>query len=185
MPNAVSGAHVASLNTGALSTTHLRQLLIALIALTIALAMVAIEAPVAVEARASGKSDAQRLVKYAKSHLGKRFRIGSEGPRYFDCSGLVYRVYKQAGLIRKIGGGRMLAASYYRWFRRRGLVSRSKPQVGDLIWWTKRGRIAHMGLYIGGGRAISALVNPWGVKKHTVRGIRVKFLGYGHVRLGS
>jgi cell wall-associated NlpC family hydrolase len=102
----------------------------------------------------------------------------------FDCSGLVYRVYQQAGLLRKIGGKRMLAASYYRWFKQRGLVSRSNPQVGDVVWWTHHGRISHTGLYVGGGKVISALINPWGVKRTSLRGIRVKFLAFGHVRLG-
>lgn len=57
--------------------------------------------------------------------------------------------------------------------------------MGDLVWWTKHGRITHMGMYIGGGRALSALINPYGVRIHGLRSIRVKFLAFGHVRLGS
>jgi hypothetical protein len=40
-----------------------------------------------------------------------------------------------------------------------------------------------MGLYIGHGRALSALTT--GVKKHSLRGISVRFFAYGHVRLGN
>ena len=42
-----------------------------------------------------------RIVAIAKSHLGAHFRIGTTGMRYFDCSGLVYRVYQQAHDLRK------------------------------------------------------------------------------------
>ena len=148
--------------------------------------MIATVIPQATDARTPAPhhprgSQAARIVAIAKSHLGAHFRIGTTGMRYFDCSGLVYRVYQQAGLLNKIGGGRMRAATYYSWFRRHHMVSRSNPKPGDLIWWTKHGRIHHIGLYIGNGRALSALTT--GVKKHSLRGISVRFLAYGHVNL--
>jgi cell wall-associated NlpC family hydrolase len=186
LPYAVQGAALAPITT-AESVGRLRRLMLVFTAVALAIAIIAISTPsptFGADAN-SRSSQAARIVHFAKTHLGARFRIGSEGPRVFDCSGLVYRVYQQAGLLGKIGGKRMLAASYYRWFKQRGLVSRSNPQVGDVIWWTHRGRISHTGLYIGNGRAISALINPYGVKAHSIRGIRVRFLGYGHVRLGS
>lgn len=164
-----------------LSSGQVRRLLIIFMAVALAITLIAIEAPQATQA--SYRTDAQRVVAFARSHLGARFRIGTEGMRYFDCSGLVFRVYAQARLLKKIGGTRKRAAGYYSWLRQRGLVSRGNPRVGDLIWWTKKGRIAHMGLYVGGNRAISALINPYGVKRHTVRGIHVRFLAYGHTRL--
>jgi cell wall-associated NlpC family hydrolase len=52
-----------------------------------------------------------------------------------DCSGFVFRVYQQNGLLAKIGGGRKTAKGYYNWFRQRGLVSKKNPKVGDLIIW--------------------------------------------------
>jgi cell wall-associated NlpC family hydrolase len=161
----------------------MRRLIIALIAVALALTVVAVEAPVAVEARAKPRSDGDQIVKLVRSHMGKRFRMGSEGMRYFDCSGLVYRVYQQAGLVKKIGGSRMLAAQYYRWFRARGLVSKGNGKAGDLVFWRKGGRIHHIGIYVGHGVAVSALINPWGVRKHSLRGIGQKFAGYGHVKI--
>ena len=76
----------------------------------------------------------------------------------------------------------MRAAGYYRWFKNRGLLA-GRGHVGDLVWWKKNGTIKHIGIYIGGGYAVSALVNPWGVRKHTVRGIHMRLAAYGHVRL--
>jgi len=177
----VQGAALAPITTGVLSSGQFRRLIIILTAIALAFTLIAIETPAA--SQAATLSDADRVVAYARSHLGARFRLGTEGPRYFDCSGLVYRVYQQAGVLKKIGGSRKLAAGYYRWFRERGLLGRSNPKPGDLIWWTKRGHIEHIGLFVGSSRAISALINPYGVTKHSVGGIRVKFLAYGHAGL--
>jgi len=180
LPYLVQGAALAPITTGMLSSGHFRRLLIILTAIALAFTLIAVQAPAPTEAHGS---DAARVIAFAKSHLGARFRLGTEGMRYFDCSGLVYRVYQQAGVLNKIGGSRKLAAGYYRWFRERGLLGRSNPKAGDLIWYTKGGRITHMGLFVSGNRAISALINPYGVRSHSVRGIRVKFLSYGHVSL--
>jgi cell wall-associated NlpC family hydrolase len=109
--------------------------------------------------------------------------MGATGMREFDCSGLIYRVYQQAGLLKKVGGGRMTAAGYYRWFKQRGQANRSNPQVGDLAIWTQKGKIVHSGIYVGNGRVISALINPWGVKKTGVHSVGARLLAYLHVRL--
>jgi hypothetical protein len=180
---AVPGAAVALNTTGALAPGHFRRLVIALIAVALAITVVAIESPVAVEAKAKPRSDADQIVRLVRSHIGARFRIGTEGMRYFDCSGLVYRVYQQAGLVKKIGGGRMLAAQYFRFFRQRGLVNKRNGKAGDLVFWSKKGHIKHIGIYIGGGVAVSALINPWGVRKHRLYSIHQKFAGFGHVNI--
>jgi len=164
-----------------LSSGQLRRLLIILTAVSLAFTLMAIQSPAVTEGHQI--NDGGRVIAFARSHLGARFRMGAEGMRYFDCSGLVYRVYQQAGALNKIGGSRKLAAGYYQWFKSRGLLGRSNPKAGDLIWWTKGGRITHMGLYAGNSRAISALVNPYGVRSHSIHGISVKFLAYGHVNI--
>ena len=173
-------AHHPSAPSGA---THLRRVALVLIALALAVTLVAVEAPAAVEAGKRG-SEATRVIRFAKSHIGARFRLGTTGMRYFDCSGFVYRAYKQAGLLKRIGGTRKRAAGYYSWFRKRGLVSRRNPKPGDLIVWGKRGKgIQHIGIYMHSNRAISALVMPWGVRTHRVGGLHMPFKAYLHVRL--
>jgi cell wall-associated NlpC family hydrolase len=179
----MQGAALAPITTGLLSSGQFRRLAVALIAIALALTLVAIEAPAATEAHASGRTEAQQIVAIAKSHLGAKFRMGATGMRYFDCSGFIYRVYAQAGLLNRVGGERRLAAGYYHWFHQRGLASRSNPKVGDLIIWTHNGRISHSGIYIGNGRAISALINPWGVKITHINTIHAHFFAFLHVRL--
>jgi cell wall-associated NlpC family hydrolase len=153
------------------------------------LSLLAVEAPgVAAKGRWGGgqRTEAQRIVNHARSHIGRRFRLGTEGPRTFDCSGLVFRVYKEAGLLNRVGGSRRLAAGYYRYFKQRGKASRSNPKVGDLVVWRKNGsrRISHIGIYVGSGRVISALVNPWGVRRTTIRGLRgQRVVAYLHVNV--
>jgi len=158
---------------------------LALIAGLLALSTIAIDLPVAQAHSGSSaqRSEAARIVALARSHIGARFRLGTEGPRTFDCSGLIYRVYKQAGLLNRIGGQRRLAAGYYHWFKHRGQASRHNPRVGDLVIWTEKGKIAHSGIYVGSGHVISALINPWGVKRTHIGSLHAKFFAFLHVRL--
>ena len=93
--------------------------------------------------------------------------------------GLVWRVYKQAGLEKKIGGARMGARSYYYWFKRRGLASRSNPKPGELVIWRKG---KHIGIYVGNGYAVSALNTKYDVRKHKVNWLS-GFTAYLHVKL--
>ena len=144
------------------------------------MSLLAIEAPAATLGK---QSEADRIVSIAKSKLGARFRLGAEGPRVYDCSGLIYAVYKKAGLLKKVGGQRRLAAGYYHWFKKRGLAGRNNPKAGDLVIWTKKGHITHSGIYVGNGKVISALINPWGVKRTSVHGVRSHFLAFLHVNL--
>lgn len=163
------------------SRSHLRVFRVAFLAAILALTMLAVEMPAATQAHS--RTEAQRIVAIARSHIGARFRLGATGPRVFDCSGFIYRVYKQAGLLNRVGGSRRLAAGYYHWFKRHGQVSRSHPRVGDLVIWTHKGRISHSGIYVGNGRVISALINPWGVKRTHIRTLHAKFFAFLHVRL--
>jgi cell wall-associated NlpC family hydrolase len=132
------------------------------------------------------RSDARRIIRLARQTLGADFRMGAVGDRYFDCSGLVYRVYKDAGLLSRVGGARRGATSFYQWFKSRGLVSRTNGRPGDLVVYQHKGEnvIPHMGIYIGNGRVISALINPWGVSTHGLKRLPIPFKAFLHVRIG-
>jgi cell wall-associated NlpC family hydrolase len=128
-------------------------------------------APVA----ASDSTQADRIIATAMNQRGDPWVHYAKGPDKFDCVGLVLFAFRQQGLQDKIGGYRS-PGGYYNWFRERGLVTRdmSKARPGDLIIW---GDNEHAGIYLGGGMAVSALLNPYGVSKHKVYGyvpLRVK-----------
>lgn len=118
------------------------------------------------------------VVALARTHLGARYRSSATGPSSFDCSGLVWRVFEQARLGRKVTS--RTARAIYLAYRNRGLASRSNPQVGDLVVW---GYGSHVGIYIGQGRAISALVG--GVRVHRVNALTTPFTAYLHTRLAG
>jgi len=188
LANAAQGAATAPTTAHGRTRLFSRPFRLALLAGLLALSVLAVETPIATQAHSPAatshqRTEAQRIVAIAASHIGARFRLGTEGPRTFDCSGLIYRVYKQAGLLSRIGGARRLAAGYYHWFKSHGLASRSNPRVGDLVIWKEKGRIAHSGIYVGNGHVISALINPWGVKRTHINTLHAKFFMFLHVRL--
>ena len=76
---------------------------------------IGLAAPVA----ASGGSQADRVIAAASRHLGARYVWGSTGPHGFDCSGLVYRSFREAHLAKHIGGFNT-AHGYYYSFRKQG-----------------------------------------------------------------
>ena len=118
------------------------------------------------------------VIAFARSHLRVPHRHDSTGPGAFDCSGLIWRVFHEAGLGTKVTS--TSARAIYLAYRRRGLAARHDPQVGDLVIW---GNGSHVGLYIGGGRAISALVQ--GVRVHRVHAMFTPFTAYLHTHLAG
>jgi cell wall-associated NlpC family hydrolase len=74
-------------------------------------------------------------------------------------------------------------AGFLEWFKSQGAnrATRTNRLPGDLIIW---GRNKHMGIYLGDGMAISALINPYGVKVHRVTGyIGMRVKTYLHVNI--
>ena len=118
----------------------------------------------------------------AKAQIGDPWKHYAKGPDKFDCVGFVWFAFHQNDLQSHIGGYRGVGG-YLSWFRERGLVTtdQSKAVPGDLIIW---GANKHIGIYLGDGMAISALVNPYGVKIHPVKGyIGMKVKAYLRTKL--
>ena len=139
--------------------------------------------PVAADEQPLPQTELQRVIEVAKSEVGAKYSFASAGPTTFDCSGFVTYVYKTAGLLDRIGGKRRTVSGYLDWFKAQGSnrATRTNPLPGDLIIW---GRNKHIGIYLGDGMAISALINPYGVKVHRVTGyIGMKVKAYLHVKL--
>jgi murein DD-endopeptidase len=120
------------------------------------------------------------VIAAARHHLGAPYRMGSDGPRTFDCSGLVFRSFKDAREAKVIGGTRKTAATYMRAFERRGRASRRNGRPGDLVVY---GHGSHIGIYIGHGMVISALTS--GVRKHGLRRLNIPFTEFLHTHLAG
>jgi hypothetical protein len=125
----------------------------------------------------AAKSPADNVIAVAKTKLGARWVHYAVGPRVFDCSGLVYYVFRTTGNARKIGG-RKSAYGYLAYFRHRGLASRTGGKPGDLVVW---GGGSHVGIYLGHGKAISTLTS--GVRIHGIYAVTAKFTAFLHTGL--
>ena len=150
----------------------------ALIPVALAGAVVLTFAPASTDTAAAKqpKTEAQQIIAIAKRQIGDPWRHGATGPRAFDCSGLVTYAFKHAGDLKVIGKGKQRSArALYRYFKARGLASRSNPHPGDLVIW---GGGTHVGIYLGKGKAISTLTN--GVHIHGVHAVRARFTAYLH-----
>ncbi|MGE0455878.1 MAG: serine hydrolase [Vicinamibacteria bacterium] len=88
--------------------------------------------------------------------LGRRFleapyTWGGTTPLGFDCSGLVYRILEQHGVVLMRNSSQMC-------FRDPQLVpvAFEKLQAGDLLFFGTESRIDHMGMWLGDGRVLQA-----------------------------
>lgn len=102
----------------------------------------------------SRTSQAQRemAVQFAKTQvLAKRPYVwGDEGPRSFDCSGLVYAAYRYAGLGWPIWD-RLNSGLYYTYTKQ---IPIAEMEPGDLIFYSYKGTIStihHVSIYAGNG----------------------------------
>lgn len=119
----------------------------------------------------------ERVIAIAKKQIGDPWVWGMRGPRAFDCTGLVYYAFKEAGALGLIGGRWRGVGALWDWAEQRDAATRKNPRRGDLIVW---GRAKHVGIYLGNRRAISALVR--GVRIHRVHELYDPFTTYLHIR---
>lgn len=91
------------------------------------------------------------VVNLALSQIGKPYVWGAEGPNSFDCSGLVYYVYKNAAGVNLPRTSREQSTVGT-------TVNKSQLQPGDLIFSSTdgSGNVSHVGIYIGNNEMIHA-----------------------------
>ncbi len=154
-----------------------------------ALAVLAVGIQMSTQAQpVAAATETAAVYNFASRQLNKPFRMGAEGFRRYDCSGLVWRTFYETGNLRKISGSQRTARGYFRWFKQHDRITRN-PRPGDLVVWAYRGKpVSHIGIYIGKDRygramAISALTT--GVARHRVGGIHVPFKAYLRVGLDN
>jgi cell wall-associated NlpC family hydrolase len=92
----------------------------------------------------TARDQAAQAVRFAYRQRGKPYRWGGTGPRGYDCSGLVQRAWRSAGVYIP-----RVARSQYRRIHKK--VRRSRLRSGDLVFFHGFG---HVGMYVGNGRFI-------------------------------
>lgn len=97
---------------------------------------------------AAARSPGERAAAVALDQVGVRYRYGGNGPRGFDCSGLVHYAYGQAGLVVPRTTGQLWAAA--------AEVDRGDLRAGDLLFFNIKGKMSHVGMYLGGRRFVHA-----------------------------
>jgi len=92
----------------------------------------------------------QTLLQRAFTLLGTPYRYGGNTPETgFDCSGLVSYVFRTIG----IDLPRVSRAMAHEGTR---ILHRDALAEGDLVFFGRRGRIDHVGIYIGNGQFLHA-----------------------------
>ncbi|MBD5098753.1 MAG: SH3 domain-containing protein [Clostridiales bacterium] len=120
----------------------------------------------------------------AKSLLGCRYVSGGAGPNSFDCSGLMYYIYKQLGHPISRGSSSQYYNNGY-------FVSISAMQPGDLIFFFDRrfdssgGTLptTHVGMYVGNGQFIHASTTTYRVQYDSISGYYAPYI-VGAKRIG-
>lgn len=97
--------------------------------------------------KAVAKAHPKSILKTAFSQVGKPYRYGGSKPETgFDCSGFVKWVYGQYGIGLPRSSGDMMAAG--------DSVTRKDLKPGDLVFFGKKKRITHVGIYTGDNKYI-------------------------------
>ena len=130
-----------------------------ILAVVLALALVLAMVPQGAFAKSSGNkgfskkpsTEADQIIKVAKSKLGCPYVSGAAGPNAFDCSGFVAYCMHRVGIKLTRGS----AASYYKAGYNVGR-NMKKAQKGDIILYYRGGGIGHCAIYIGNGNVIHA-----------------------------
>ncbi len=99
--------------------------------------------------RLSGKENPS-LIREVARWTGTPYRYGGTTPAGADCSGFVWKVYRDVFDIELERTTRSMAKETRR-------VGRSRLQEGDLVFFRTKGRkISHVGIYLGNNHFIHA-----------------------------
>ncbi|HDO9571864.1 TPA: C40 family peptidase, partial [Clostridioides difficile] len=101
----------------------------------------------------NNNSKVSKVIQEAKNQLGKPYKWGGNGPKSFDCSGLMVWAFKRgAGINLK-----RVSADQSKDSRGKLLCNINDVKAGDLVFFkNEQGKVHHVGLYIGNDQYIHA-----------------------------
>jgi len=86
---------------------------------------------------------------YAQTMIGKPYRYGGTSPKGFDCSGLVFYSYKQAGVALPHSTDKQRSAARS--------IKLAELRRGDLLFFNQEGKkYGHVAIYVGDGKFVHA-----------------------------
>ncbi len=93
----------------------------------------------------------KEIVSQSKQYIGCPYQSGAIGPDAFDCSGLVFTVFREAA-------GTQMPRSVKAIYSRAKIIKLEEAEPGDLVFFktTGDGSISHLGIYIGKNQFIHA-----------------------------
>lgn len=104
---------------------------------------------VTVEPRLADETVGGAIADVAMGMVGTRYRYGGTDPAEgFDCSGLVYYAYGQAGY--------RVPRSSQELFRAARKISVDDAYPGDLMFFQDQAKLSHVGIYLGDGLFVHA-----------------------------
>ena len=94
--------------------------------------------------------DASRndIIEEAETWIGTPYKWGGEDKDGADCSGFVQSTFKTCGI--------KLPRTSYDQFDTVEKIEKDDLQAGDLLFFKRRSKVSHVGIYIGGNRMIHA-----------------------------
>ena len=94
-------------------------------------------------------SRGEAVARLARQMVGTPYRFGGSSPESgFDCSGLVYYSYSQAGAE--------VPRTSLEQFRVARKISLAEAQPGDVVFFQDQEKLSHVGIYLGGGQFVHA-----------------------------
>lgn len=115
----------------------------------------------------------KKAIEIAKSYVGGKYVWGATGPNAFDCSGFTQYIYKQAY-------GKSIPRVSYDQANYGQKIDKKDLQPGDLIFFDtmNKGRVSHVGIYIGNNKFIHAANSKSGIIESSLSGYyERKYLG--------
>ncbi|WP_405087002.1 NlpC/P60 family protein [Microbispora sp. NBC_01389] len=117
----------------------------------------------------------RQILQYALAQRGKPYRWGGTGPDAFDCSGIIYMAYRNAGLS-------IPRTTFGQWpFGTR--IEQGEEQPGDLVFFdagpgTSKDNPGHVGMVVSPGTMIEARCTLCGPIKVTTYRDRPNIVGF-------